>query len=76
MGRIICLCNRVYARDLEKIIRKAPGMSVKEIIGHTGASSSCRRCYGEFLSTVNAIKNEYGSISQMPRQLDLPFPEN
>jgi len=50
-------------------------MSLKAIIRHTGASSSCGRCFGELQATVKTIQDENTSNSEGYRQLGLPFPE-
>ncbi|MFW5890211.1 MAG: (2Fe-2S)-binding protein [Marinilabiliaceae bacterium] len=76
MGRLICLCNHVHYRDLEKLIKKSPVMSMKEIIRHTGASSSCGRCFGELQSAVHAIRDGHANDSHIFRQLQLPFPDH
>jgi len=76
MGKIICLCNQVYYRDLQKLIQKSPAMSLKAIIRHSGASSSCGRCFGELQATVKNIRDENTDNALGYRQLGLPFPED
>ena len=72
MSKIICLCNRVDSRDVEKIFSKHPHATLQDVTNLTGASTSCGRCRNELRTFVEKIKSEQPPLTPSS-QLTIPF---
>jgi len=72
MSKIICLCNRVSDKDVEKILFKYPHASLQDVMIQTAASTSCGRCRNELETFVEQLKNKQPTPVPSP-QLTIPF---
>ncbi len=58
MQKIICLCNQVSQKQIQKIVQRHPSISLSELIGVSGASTSCGRCRTELKAEYLNIKTQ------------------
>jgi bacterioferritin-associated ferredoxin len=75
MPKIICLCNQVSQKQIQKIVQRHPSISLSELIQVSGASTSCGRCRtelkAEYLNIITQVQ-----ANQKDAQGVLPFFNN
>lgn len=72
MSKMICLCNRVNAKDVEKVFTKHPQANLRDVINLTAAATSCGRCRTELEAFVEQVKSKQSTPASCP-QLTIPF---
>ncbi|WP_462319038.1 (2Fe-2S)-binding protein [Marinilabilia sp.] len=66
------MCNRVSARDVEKVFSKHPQATLQDVKRITSASASCGRCRSELEAFVKKIRSKQPDAPPSP-QLTIPF---